>query len=215
MSIIHNINPDKTNLVLGAENKLIYGKWSIHDTLCGVEYEISPHSFFQVNPYQTEKLYNKAIEYADLNKSQTVLDIYCGIGTISLSCAGKVNQVIGVEIVEKAIEDACKNAKSNGITNVEFYAGQAEKVVPDLISKGVKPDVVILDPPRKGSDEITLKTIIGANPQRIVYVSCNPSTLARDIKVLNEGGYTLQKISGVDMFPNTVHVECCVLLCRT
>ena len=157
----------------------------------------------------------KAIEYADISENDTVMDIYCGIGTISLTAAKKAKKVIGVEIVDRAIEDAKKNAKANGITNAEFYAGSAEKIVPWLIQGGEKPDIVIIDPPRKGSDEVTLSTIISANPKRIVYVSCNPATLARDIKILNNGGYKLEKVTAVDMFPNTCHVECCVLLCRT
>ena len=212
VSIILNINPDRTNLVLGPNNRTVFGKSFISDTLCGCEYEISPNSFFQVNPEQTENLYNKAIEYADIIDTDTVMDIYCGIGTISLTAAKKAKKVIGVEIVDRAIADAKKNAKANGITNAEFYAGSAEKIVPQLIQGGEKPDIVIIDPPRKGSDEITLNTIISANPKRIVYVSCNPATLARDIKILNQGGYKLEKVTAVDMFPNTVHVEAVALL---
>ncbi len=211
-SVILNTNPNRTNLVLGEENRTIYGKSVISDTLCGCVYEISPNSFFQVNPVQTENLYNKAIEYADIRENDTVMDIYCGIGTISLTAAKKAKKVIGVEIVERAIEDAKKNAIVNGVTNAEFYAGSAEEVVPKLIKSGEKPDVVIIDPPRKGSDEITLSTIISANPKRIVYVSCNPATLARDIKFMNEGGYKLEKVTAVDMFPNTCHVEAVALL---
>lgn len=212
VSIILNINPERTNLVLGPNNRTVFGKLFISDTLCGCEYEISPNSFFQVNPEQTENLYNKAIEYADISDTDTVMDIYCGIGTISLTAAKKAKKVIGVEIVDRAIADAKKNAKANGITNAEFYAGSAEKIVPQLIQGGEKPDIVIIDPPRKGSDEITLNTIISANPKRIVYVSCNPATLARDIKILNQGGYKLDKVTAVDMFPNTVHVEAVALL---
>lgn len=214
VSVIINVNPYRTNLVLGDENRTIYGKPFISDTLCGCKYEISPNSFFQVNPVQTEKLYNKAIEYADISSSDTVMDIYCGIGTISLTAAKKAKKVIGVEIVDRAISDAKKNAKANNITNAEFYAGSAEKIVPQLIQGGEKPDIVIIDPPRKGSDEITLNTIIQSNPKRIVYVSCNPATLARDIKILNKGGYKLEKVTAVDMFPNTVHVESVALLSR-
>lgn len=212
VSVILNINTKRTNLVLGDENRTIYGKPFISDTLCGCEYEISPNSFFQVNPEQTENLYNKAIEYADISDTDTVMDIYCGIGTISLTAAKKAKKVIGVEIVERAIEDAKKNAVKNGITNTEFYAGSAEEIVPRLIKTQEKPDIVIIDPPRKGSDELTLNTIISANPKRIVYVSCNPATLARDIKILNSGGYDLKKVTAVDMFPNTVHIEAVALL---
>ena len=213
-SVVLNINPKRTNLVLGAENRTIAGKDAISDTLCGNEYQISPHSFFQVNPEQTENLYNKAIEYADITKDDTVLDIYCGIGTISLTAAKYAKKVIGVEIVDQAIEDAKANAQANGILNARFYAGSAENVVPRIIDGGEKPDIIIIDPPRKGSDEITLSTIIKAQPRKIVYVSCNPATLARDIKYLNQGGYTLSKVTAVDMFPNTVHVESVALLER-
>ena len=211
-SIILNINTKKTNLVLGNENRTIYGSNVITDTLCGNEYEISPHSFFQINPVQTENLYNKAIEYADITCDDTVMDIYCGIGTISLTAAKKAKKVIGVEIVDQAIEDAKKNASSNGIENAQFYAGSAEDIVPKLIKSGEKPDIVIIDPPRKGSDEVTLSTIIESQPKRVVYVSCNPATLARDINFLNQGGYTLKMVTAVDMFPNTVHVEAVALL---
>ena len=211
-SIILNVNTKKTNLVLGDRNVLLWGKDRISDILCGLKYEISPHSFFQVNPIQTEKLYNKAIEFAGLTGNETVLDVYCGIGTISLCAARKADRVIGVEIVPQAIEDAKENAKRNGISNAEFYADSAENTVPKLIAGGVKPDVVILDPPRKGSDVSTLSAIAKAEPDRIVYVSCNPATLARDMKFLGENGYKADKVVGVDMFAGTVHVETVVLL---
>lgn len=213
-SIILNINEKRTNLVLGDSNRVLFGKPFITDTLCGNAYEISPHSFFQVNPVQTENLYNKAIEYAEISDTDTVFDIYCGIGTISLAAAKSAKKVIGVEIVEEAIKNAKQNTVANSVSNAEFYAGSAEEIVPKLVKSGEKPDIVILDPPRKGSDNITLSTIISAKPKRIVYVSCNPATLARDIKILNEGGYNLEKVTGVDMFANSVHVECVVRLCR-
>ena len=192
----------------------IYGSGTITDTLCGIEFKISPESFFQVNPMQTEKLYSKALEYADLDKTMTVMDIYCGIGTISLCAAKKAKRVIGVEIVERAIEDARENARLNGIANTEFFASSAEKIVPYLIKSGEAPDVVILDPPRKGSDEKTLGAILRAKPKRIVYVSCNPATLARDARYLTDGGYTISNASAVDLFPHTSHVETVVLMSR-
>ena len=213
-SVILNINEKRTNLVLGDSNRVLFGKPYITDTLCGNKYEISPHSFFQINPVQTENLYNKAIEYAQISDTDTVFDIYCGIGTISLAAAKNAKKVIGVEIVEEAIKNAKQNAVANRVSNAEFYAGSAEEIVPKLVKSGEKPDIVILDPPRKGSDNITLSTIISAKPKRIVYVSCNPATLARDIKILNQGGYTLEKVTGVDMFANSVHVESVALLSK-
>lgn len=207
--IILNINKKRTNLVLGDKNITLWGKDRLSDTLCGLEYKISPHSFFQINPIQTEKLYNTAIDFADISKSDTVMDIYCGIGTISLTAAKSAKAVIGVEIVPQAIENAKENAIRNKITNAEFYCSAAEDIVPELIEKGKKPNIVILDPPRKGSDEKTLSAIALAKPERIVYVSCNPATLARDAKFLCENGYYVHKVTAVDMFPHTVHVECC------
>ena len=214
VSVILNINTKKTNLVLGDENITIMGKDRISDYLCGFLYEISPHSFFQVNPIQTEKLYNTAVEFAEIKETDRVLDVYCGIGTISLLCSKYAKEVTGVEIVPQAIEDAKKNAIANNVNNAEFFCGAAEDVVPKLLKTGKKPDVVILDPPRKGSDEVTLTSIVKASPDRIVYVSCNPATLARDVKFLCENGYKLTKVKGTDMFPHSVHVECCVQLCR-
>jgi len=213
-SIILNINKKRTNLVLGDKNVTLWGKDVLSAKLCGLSYEVSPHSFFQINPVQTEKLYNKAIEFADISKDDTVLDIYCGIGTISLTAARKAKSVIGVEIVPEAIEDAKKNAKRNSIENAEFYCSAAEDIVPQLLKDNISPDIVILDPPRKGSDEKTLSAIVSAKPKRIVYVSCNPATLARDAKFLTENGYRAEKVTAVDMFPHTVHVESVVRLCR-
>lgn len=214
VSIFININEKQTNNVLGEENKLIYGKPEIEDTLCGIKFSISPHSFYQINPYMTEKLYGKALEYAQITEKDKVLDVYCGIGTISLSASKTAKHVTGIEIVEQAVKDAKKNAENNGITNAEFFADSAENAVPKLIESGIRPDVVILDPPRKGSDEATLRAIAQAEPKRIVYVSCNASTLARDAKFLAELGYTPTKCTGVDMFPHTSHVETVVLLQR-
>lgn len=213
-SIYININESRGNSVLGLENKLIYGKSVITDTLCGIDFEISPHSFYQVNPVMTEKLYGKALEFAEITENDNVLDVYCGIGTISLAAAKKAKVVTGVEIVEQAIVDAKKNAKNNGIENARFFADSAENAVPKLISEGLSPDIVILDPPRKGSDEATLKAIASAKPKRIVYVSCNVATLARDAKFLAELGYKPTKCIGVDMFPHTAHVEVVCLMER-
>lgn len=213
--VILNINKKATNLVLGGENRVLYGRGFIRDTLCGNEYEISPHSFYQINPAQTEILYNKALEYAGIQKTDTVMDIYCGIGTISLAAAPLAEKVIGIEIVPEAVTDAKRNALVNGISNADFFAGSAEEIVPRLIESGSAPGVVILDPPRKGSDAATLTAISAAAPRTIVYVSCNPATLARDVKFLQENGYALEKVTGVDMFPETVHVETvCQLVLR-
>ena len=210
-SIILNINKKRTNLVLGDKNVTLWGKDVLSATLCGLSYEISPHSFFQVNPVQTEKLYGKAIELANITRDDTVLDIYCGIGTISLTAAKSAKSVIGVEIVPEAIENAKENAKRNGIDNAEFYCSAAEDIVPQLIADNISPDIVILDPPRKGSDEKTLSAIVSAKPKRIVYVSCNPATLARDAMFLTENGYTAKAVTAVDMFSHTVHVESVML----
>lgn len=205
VSVIAEVNNKKT---------VIYGKERIEETLCGVKFEISADSFFQVNTLQTEKLYEKVMEYAALKDSETVMDIYCGAGTISLCAAKKAKKAIGVEIVERAVMDARKNAELNGIKNAEFYAGSAEKIVPKLIADGERPAAVILDPPRKGSDERTLGAITGAKPERIVYVSCNPATLARDARFLADNGYEITKAHGFDLFPRTMHVETVVLLSR-
>lgn len=198
------------SIYLNGEN--IYGEDTITDFLCGIKFKISPQSFFQVNPIQTEILYAKALEYAGIDNSMTVMDIYCGIGTISLCAAKKAKRVIGIEVVERAIEDAKENAMLNGIENAEFFAGKAEKLVPYIIKSGEKPDAVILDPPRSGCDNKTLGAIAEARPSRIVYVSCNPSTLARDARILADMGYGITKASAVDMFPHTAHVETVVLL---
>lgn len=214
VSIILNINKEKNNLVLGRKNVTLWGCDRICDTLCGIKFMISAQSFFQINPVQTEKLYSKALELADLDGTQTVMDIYCGIGTISLCVARKAKRVIGVEIVKQAIEDAKENALNNNIKNVQFYADSAENIVPKLIAQGEAPDTVILDPPRKGSDEATLGAIARANPQKIVYVSCNPATLARDARFLADNGYIITSAQGFDLFPHTTHVETVILMER-
>lgn len=212
VSVILNINKEKNNLVLGRKNITLWGRDRICDTLCGIKFMISPQSFFQINPVQTEKLYAKALELAELDSTQTVMDIYCGIGTISLCAARRAKRVIGVEIVSQAIEDAKENALNNNIENVQFYADSAENIVPKLIAQGEAPDVVILDPPRKGSDEATLGAIVRARPQKIVYVSCNPATLARDARFLAENGYAITSAHGFDLFPHTTHVETVILM---
>ena len=211
-SIMINHNTKRTNAVLGERNTLIYGSKTICDTLCSMQYQISPNSFYQINPHQTEKLYNTAVELADIDENDTVVDLYCGIGTISLCAARKAKRVVGVEVVEQAVNNARENAETNRVQNVQFFAGEAENIFPRLVSDGMKPDVVILDPPRKGSDEITLSAIVDSSPDRIVYVSCNPATLARDLRFLEDNGYSAVTAVGVDMFPQTVHVETIVLL---
>lgn len=213
-TLVLNINKDKTNVILGKENKVIYGNGKINDYIGDLVFEISPLSFFQVNPVQTEVLYNKALEYAELKENDTVFDIYCGIGTISLFLAQKASKVYGIEIIEDAIKDAKINAKLNNLNNVEFYVGKAEEVVPKMYSEGKTANVVVVDPPRKGCDEKVLDTIVSMKPDRVVYVSCNPSTLARDLAYLDERGYKCVEIQPVDMFPHTMHVECCVLISR-
>lgn len=214
VSIILNINKKRTNLVLGDKNVTLWGCDTLSDTLLSLKYDISPHSFFQINHAQTERLYRKVLEFAELDDTKTVFDLYCGIGTISLSAARYAKKVVGVEIVPDAIANAKENAKKNGINNAEFYCAAAEDIAPELISRGILPDTVILDPPRKGSDEKTLSAILTAKPGRIVYVSCNPATLARDAKFLQEGGYKTEKSVGFDLFPQTAHVETVVLLQR-
>lgn len=214
-SIIQNINTQKTNLILGKNNVTLWGEDKLIDTIGDLKFEISPLSFYQVNNTQTEILYKTALDYADLTKDDNVFDLYCGIGTISLFMAGRAKNVYGVEIVDEAVSDAQKNARLNGIDNAHFFCGEAEKIVPELYEAGERADVVMFDPPRKGADEITLSTIIKMAPKRIVYVSCNPETLARDAKFLHEeGGYEIKKVQPVDMFPHTGHVETVVLLSK-
>ena len=212
-SISLNINKKRNNVILGDKVKTIWGKEYITDKIGDISYEISPLSFFQVNPHQTWKLYSKALEYADLHGEETVWDLYCGIGTISLFLAQKAKFVRGVEIVSAAIEDARRNARLNEIDNVEFFVGKAEEVLPREYEKnGVYADVIVVDPPRKGCDAMLLKTILKMQPKRVVYVSCDSATLARDLRFLCDNGYELKKVCGVDQFPQTVHVETVVLL---
>lgn len=213
-TLVVNVNREKTNVILGKENRVIYGEGKINDYIGDLVFEISPLSFFQVNPIQTEVLYNKALEYADLQENDTVFDIYCGIGTISLFLAQKAKKVYGIEIVEDAITDAKINAKLNNLDNVEFYVGKAEEVVPKMYQEGKTANVVVVDPPRKGCDEKVLDTIVSMSPDKVVYVSCNPSTLARDLNYLDERGYKCTEIQPVDMFPHTMHVECVAKLSK-
>lgn len=213
-SVVQNINDKNTNIIFGQETITLHGENTIEDYIGPLKFKISAQSFFQVNPQQTKVLYEKALEYADLKGEETVFDIYCGIGTISLFLAEKAKKVYGVEVVEAAIEDAKTNATLNNITNAEFYVGEAEKIVPKLYEKGIKADVVVVDPPRKGCEETVLDTIANMEPERIVYVSCNPATLARDLAYLSEKGYKAVEVQPVDMFPHTAHVECVALIER-
>lgn len=207
-SIVHNVNNRNTNVIFGNETNVIWGKPVIEDLIGDVRFEISARSFYQVNPEQTEVLYKQALDYAQLAGEETVIDAYCGIGTISLFLAQKAKQVLGVEIVPQAIEDAKRNAELNGFTNTYFEAGPAEEVIPKWYKEGKQADVLVVDPPRKGCDEALLTTIIEQRPKRVVYVSCNPATLARDLRILEDGGYKTQEIQPVDMFPQSTHVEC-------
>ena len=212
-SITINVNKKHSNVILGEEIRLLWGQEYITDRIGDISYQISPLSFYQVNPMQTQKLYAKALEYADLHGQETVWDLYCGIGTISLFLAQKAKFVRGVEIVPAAIENAKENAKLNGLENTEFFVGKAEEVLPREYKKnGVYADVIVVDPPRKGCDETLLETMIEMNPERIVYVSCDSATLARDLKYLCERGYELRKVCPVDQFGMTVHVETVVVL---
>lgn len=214
-SICLNINTSNTNVILGEKVIKVWGETYIEDYIGKVKYRISPLSFFQVNPIQTEKLYNLALEYADLQGDEVVWDLYCGIGTISLFLAEKAKKVYGVEIIPQAIEDAKVNARINGIDNAEFYVGAAEEILPKKHKEeNISADVIVVDPPRKGCDQKLLDTIISIAPKKVVYVSCDPATLARDLKYLHEGGYELKKVRPVDQFGHSVHVETIVLMSR-
>jgi 23S rRNA (uracil1939-C5)-methyltransferase len=239
-SISVNINNEKTNVILGREVHVIWGEEAISDTLCGINFRISPLSFYQVNPVQTDKLYTTAVSYAGLTGKETVWDLYCGIGTITLSMAKKAGHVYGVEVIPQAIDNARDNAKNNNIGNATFYVGKAEEVLPDFYNgklegeksqngdigasdsedtagsraRALHPDVIVVDPPRKGCDIACLETMLKMSPDRIVYVSCDSATLARDLRILVDGGYELKKVRPCDMFPNTVHVETVCLLSK-
>lgn len=237
VSICVSVNTEKTNVIMGKEIRVLWGRGWIEDSLrvldaanfgtagheAGgrveenekVSFRISPLSFYQVNPWQTERLYGLALEYAELTGKETVCDLYCGIGTISLFMAKRAGKVYGVEIVPQAIEDAGENAGRNQITNIEFYAGKAEEVLPKLYEEeALRPDVIVVDPPRKGCDETCLETMIAMGPERIVYVSCDPATLARDLKILCQGGYEIRRVRAVDQFGHTCHCECVCQLAR-
>ena len=213
-SIVQNINSKPTNVILGQECITLWEEPTISDYIGDFKFNISPLSFFQVNPIQTEVLYGKALEYAELSGDETVFDAYCGTGTITLFLSQKAKKVYGVEIIPQAIENANINAKENNVDNVEFFVGESEIVIPDLINKGIKADVVVVDPPRKGCDVKLLNAITNINAERIVYVSCDPSTLARDLAILEENGYKTTTVQPVDMFPHTAHIENVALLIK-
>lgn len=213
-SIMQNINDKSTNVILSKQTKRLWGEAYIQDTIGDIRFSISANSFYQVNPPMTNVLYEKALEYAAVGKDDVVVDAYCGIGTISLFLAQQAQQVYGIEVVPEAVDDAKENAKLNGMQNVDFFVGEAEKVMPWWRAQGLEPDVITVDPPRKGCDEELLQAMIAMQPSRMVYVSCNPSTLARDLRILEDGGYPTKELQPVDMFPQTKHVECVAKLER-
>ncbi len=213
-TVVLNINPKDTNLVLGDKEEVLFGNGYIEDTLCGCVFRISPKSFYQINPVQTEKLYGKAMELAKLDENTTVLDAYCGIGTIGLVAAKTAGNVIGVELNPDAVKDAISNCKRNGMKNARFYCADAGDFMQELAANGEKFDVVFMDPPRSGSSKKFIDSLAAASPETVVYISCNPETLARDLNMLTHKGYKVKKICPVDMFPHTNHIECVVLLTR-
>lgn len=214
VSVIQNVNPEKTNVIMGREEKVLFGKSTINDTLLGKTYRISPQSFYQVNTQQTEVLYQTAIDFAELSSEDIVVDAYCGIGTIGLSLAEKVKHVYGVEVVPQAVEDAKANAKMNGIENANYEIGKAEKIMSRWAREGIEPSVIFVDPPRKGLDEKFIEASVAVNPEKIVYISCNPATLARDLRRYEDLGYHAVKVQPVDIFPQTYHVESVTLLVK-
>ena len=211
-TVIQNINGFRTSMVLGNREKVLFGKGYIEDELCGLRFRISSGSFYQVNPEQTEKLYEKAIELAGLTGKELVLDAYCGVGTIGMIASRDAREVIGVELNADAVKDAEANAKTNGIENIGFYANDAGAFLEDLVEEGVKPDVVLMDPPRTGSTPEFIKSVCGAKPKRVVYVSCNPETLARDVDVFRRYNYRMEEAWPFDNFPLTEHIETVALL---
>jgi 23S rRNA (uracil1939-C5)-methyltransferase len=213
-SVIINSNREKTNVVLGKKNRVAYGSDHITDVLCGLKFKISPFSFWQVNRAQAEKLYGKAKEYANLQNDEILLDLYCGTGTIGLTMAENCKTLVGAEIVEDAIKNANENAKANGIENARFICADASKAAAQLKAEGLQPDVVVLDPPRKGCGEDVILTVAQMSPKRVVYVSCDPATLARDLEIFESNGYKTKEVTPCDMFPRTAHVECVVLMSR-
>jgi len=214
VSICQNVNTRQTNVIFGDVTRVLWGREVIYDYIGDVKFAISARSFYQVNPVQTEVLYGKTVEYAGLTGQETVIDAYCGIGTISLFLAQHAKRVYGVEIVKEAIEDARVNAKLNGMNHVTFEVGASEDVIPAWKEQGIEADVIVVDPPRKGCDPRLLETILEMKPERVVYVSCNPATLARDLRILEDGGYRTVEVTPVDMFPHSVHVECVVRIYR-
>ncbi len=213
-TIVINVNNRGTSMVLGEKEQVIYGKGYIEDVLCDKTFRISPKSFYQVNPYQTEKLYQRALEFADLKGTETVIDAYCGTGTIGIIAASKAARVIGVELNGDAVKDARMNAKRNQVDNIRFYHNDAGKFLVEMAQQGAKADVLMMDPPRSGSDEAFLGSVLKVQPEKIVYISCNPETLVRDLKFLTKGGYQVKKAVGVDLFPFTPHVETVVLMSK-
>lgn len=213
-TIVVNVNNRGTSMILGDKEQVIYGKGYIEDVLCGKTFRISPKSFYQVNPVQTEKLYGKALEYADLQGNETVLDAYCGTGTIGIIASDKAGKVIGVELNGDAVKDARENAKRNNVKNIQFYQNDAGKFLVEMAEQGAKVDVVLMDPPRSGSDEAFLSSIVKMRPKKVVYISCNPETLARDLKYLTKQGYKVKRAVGCDMFPFTSHCESVCLLSK-
>lgn len=213
--VLLNINRREDNVVLGKTTEVLWGNAQMKDWLCGNQFMISPEAFYQVNHAQAEKLYQKALEYAALTGEETVLDLYCGAGTITLALAGNAKKVIGVEIVEKAVENAKENAKRNNIANAEFYCADAGEAAKRFVRAKEQIDVLVVDPPRKGLDEAARDAVLQIGPEKIVYVSCDPATLARDVKELTGAGYQMQKAEAFDLFPRTFHVECVCLLTRT
>ena len=213
-TVVLNINPKNTNLVLGDKEEILYGDGYIEDTLCGCVFRISPKSFYQINPVQTEKLYNKAMEFAQLDAKSRVIDAYCGIGTIGLVAAKTAGEVIGVELNPDAVKDAISNCKRNSMKNAKFYCADAGDFMEMLSEEGESADVVFMDPPRAGSSKKFIESLAKMAPQKVVYISCNPETLARDLQLLTKKGYEVKKIQPVDMFPHTNHIECVVQLIR-
>ncbi len=211
-TIVVNVNDRQTSMVLGGREQIIYGKGYIEDLLCGKRFRISPKSFYQVNPVQTRKLYEKAMEYAGLTGKEVVLDAYCGTGTIGMIASDHAGKVLGVELNEDAVRDARSNAKENGISNIDFYCNDAGKFMLNMVQEGHKADVLFMDPPRSGSDEPFLSAVCRIKPKKVVYISCNPETLVRDLKYLTSHGYEVKRAGAVDMFPFTEHVECVIMM---
>ena len=207
VSLYLNVHPEPSNVIFSNRFQLLYGTATLTDTLCGLSFELSQDSFFQVNPTQTEKLYETALNFAGLSAGDTLCDVYCGAGTITLMMARHCRQAFGIEVVPAAVENARENAKRNSVPNASFHAGTAETLLPRFINDGLRPDVIVVDPPRKGLDPSVISSILHAAPSRIVYISCNPATLSRDAALFLNGGYNIQKIQPVDMFPYTSHVE--------